>query len=152
MSEMTRNGFTVQVPGSANLTKFMMGPSTFVVWKPAVSIIRHFTNYLDAVEPVKENGWDGAYAHRKIAGTTVWSEHAAGTAFDWNASQHPQDAARYAGWDATQVRMIRWYLDETVRGKLWRWGADFSTTPDPMHFELKSIESWNAYVRGLRKA
>lgn len=147
----TRNGFDVQEPGSPNLDKFAYGGSTFVVWKPALSIVKHFANFLDSLEPAKETGWDGAYAHRKVRGsTTVWSEHAAGTAFDWNASQHPQGASRTAGWDAVQVRMIRWYLDETIRGKLWRWGADFTTTPDPMHFEIRSRTTWDAYVKTLQ--
>jgi hypothetical protein len=140
----TPNGFPVLEPDSPLLVTFKVADvAPFRVARLALPLVKHLTKYLHALEPVTEAGWDGGYAHRLRRGsTTSWSEHAAGTAIDWNASQHPMGAARYAGWDATQVRMIRWYLG-TSAGRLWRWGADFDR-PDSMHFELESYAAWKA--------
>lgn len=139
----TRNGFTVQPEGSKNLAKLDVDGVPFVMWKPTIKLVRHITTFLNAVEPVKEAGWDGGYAHRPVRGSnTTPSEHSAGTAFDWNASQHPRGGSRYGGWSTEQVRVIRWYLG-TNPGKQWKWGADFTTTVDPMHFELRSKALWD---------
>lgn len=140
---LTPNGFTVLEPGSPALTTVTVAGAPFVVWKPAARAVRHLVTFLNAVEPVKEAGWDGGHAHRLQRGSsTKWSEHAAGTAIDWNASQHPMGVDGAPGWTADQERVIRRYLGTTV-GKLWRWGADFSR-PDSMHFELRSREMWDA--------
>lgn len=139
----TPNGFTVLDPGSPQLVTLDVHGRPFVVWKPAQRAVRHLVTFLHAVEPVTEAGWDGGHAKRPPRGSsTGWSEHAAGTALDWNASQHPRGAARDAGWTDDQVRVIRWYLQTTI-GRLWRWGNDFRTTPDPMHFELRSKQLWD---------
>jgi hypothetical protein len=137
----TRNGFTVQATDSTDLVTFDIEGVPFKMWVPSVAAFRWFTTLMTAIEPVGQIGWDGAYAYRKIAGTDVWSEHAAGTAFDWNASQHPRGSTKYAGWTADQVRVIRWAL-ATPLGKLIRWGSDFGD-PDPMHFELRSKQLWD---------
>jgi hypothetical protein len=130
-------------PGDPSLTTFEIEGVAFRVARPYLKAIRYVAEFLHELEPVTLPGWDGAYAHRKVAGTDVWSEHSAGTTFDWNASRHPQGTTRYAGWDATRVRMIRWLLRQPV-GLQFRWGADFTTTPDPMHFELRSKTLWDA--------
>lgn len=140
----TPNGFHVIPPGSTLLTSFQEEGITIVCWKDAKRVMAHLANFLNAVESIKEVGWDGGYSHRLIRGSsTQWSEHSAGTALDWNASQHARGGARYGGFTKTQVDVIRWYLSTEV-GKMWKWGADFQTTPDPMHFELRSKATWDA--------
>lgn len=144
MSGLSRNGYVLQPVGSKSLTTIKVGGAAFTVWKPSAKIWAHFLRFMNAVEPFKEAGWDGGHAVRPVRGTTSTpSEHWAGTAVDLNASQHPRGSTQYAGWDAGQVRMIRWYLGTTQPGKLFFWGADFSTTPDAMHFQLKPKAVWD---------
>lgn len=138
----TRNGFTVLAAGDSRLGSFELAGRPFVVADFALPAFRWWATFLHAVEPATEAGWEGGHAYRKVAGTDVWSEHAAGTAVDWNASQHPRGASKYAGWNSDQVRFLRWGL-ATPLGKMIEWGADW-TSPDPMHFELTSKALWDA--------
>lgn len=136
----TPNGHPVIAPDDlAELTVVLdIGGAKFRVAKAHAASFRALLRFLNELEPFAGPGWDGGYAHRKIRGSTRWSEHAAGAAVDVNASQHPMGAARYAGWSEQEVRMIRWYLRTSKHGQRFRWGADFKTTPDPMHFEIKA--------------
>ena len=143
---LTGNGFTVISEGSPTLVKFHVRTVPFVVAKPYLKAAQHLTKFLAAVEPVTEAGWDGGYAHRLVRGsTTTWSEHASGTAIDWNASQHPMGVKGEPGWTADQERVIRWYLATQI-GQMWEWGADYSR-PDSMHFCLKDRKVWDAAVK-----
>lgn len=147
MTDKTRNGFTVIEPAqTSKLTTFQVGKQTVRCRKEAAVAMRRLAEFLHEVEPITEDGWDGAYAYRDVRGTTgVWSEHAAGTALDWNASQHPRGGTATAGWTPVQARVIRWYLTSTATGRLFKWGADFTTTKDAMHFEIKNPTALAAY-------
>lgn len=85
------------------------------------------------VEPIiKAHSWGWSY--RPVRGyTTVWSEHAAGTAVDLNAPAH------YMGKSGTftkaQETAIRRIL--TDLGNVIVWGGVWTRRPDEMHFELK---------------
>jgi len=139
---LTRNGYTVREPDSTALATFHRHGVPFKVWAPATPAFAWLTTFLHAVEPVTEAGWDGGYAYRKIGTSGVWSEHAAGVAIDWNASQHPQGAAKSAGWTKSQVDTIEWMLTHTLKGSFFEWGGHWST-PDSMHFQLRHIDKWN---------
>jgi hypothetical protein len=142
----TPNGFTVLAPGSKDLGRIDVHGVPFVVWRPTLRIVKHLTTFLHSVEPVTEVGWDGGHAHRLIRGSkTQWSEHASGTAIDWNASQHPMGVDGTPGWSDDQERVIRWYLNTTV-GQMWEWGADYKRE-DSMHFCLKSRAQWDRAVK-----
>lgn len=138
----TRAGFTVLDPKSDALTTIRVADVPIVCWKPAAKAVKHLATFLTAVEPIREAGWDGGYAHRLVRGSTsVWSEHAGAVAIDWNASQHPLGVAGEPGWTTDQERVIRWYLRTTI-GRLWVWGADFRR-PDSMHFQLRDRKLWD---------
>lgn len=139
----TRNGFTVQPPDSRQLATFSRAGVPFRVWAPAAPAFEWLTGFLHSIEPVTQDGWDGGYAHRKIAGTNVWSEHSAGVAIDWNASQHPLGTPKTTGWDRGAWGAIEWLLSKTLKGSFFTWGGQW-TRPDPMHFELKSLDKWQA--------
>ena len=96
---------------------------------------------LDKIEPITEDGWDGTYAYRPVRGGSTWSEHAAGVAIDWNASQHPMAGDRYGGWTTNQVQRLRAVLN-SPKGRVFKWGADFVHRPDSMHFELREPSIW----------
>lgn len=77
------------------------------------------------------------HAVRPIRGrTSGYSNHASGTAIDWNAPLHPrQPSRRHAGFSLVQVYRIRRLL-RRYQGVI-RWGGDYGSAPyDPMHFEV----------------
>jgi len=81
------------------------------------------------VLPTDDWGW----ALRPIRDRkTGYSNHASGTAIDLNATQHPRGVKRT--WAPSEVTKIHNHLDE-YEG-LIRWGEDYSTTVDGMHFEI----------------
>ena len=75
---------------------------------------------------------DWGFAPRNIAGSIFISNHASGTAWDWNAVRHPQ--FRDTMDDAKEAK-IRQRL-KRYSGAL-RWGGDYRTGRlDQMHFEI----------------
>lgn len=78
----------------------------------------------------------GGYNCRDIAGTNTWSNHAWGLAIDLNASQHPQ--GQRGTFTNSQVSRIRAILSEHPH---IRWGGDYDSTVDEMHFEYMG-KSW----------
>lgn len=91
--------------------------------------------------------WPGnwGYAERPIRGGSSLSNHASGTAIDLNAPRH------YLGARGTftkkQVRAIRKILSDV--GGVIRWGGDYRSRKDEMHFE---INAGSARVRAVAKA
>ena len=79
----------------------------------------------------------GGYNPRQIAGTDRWSNHAYGTAIDFNWSTNP----RLAKGEPMVCDMPAAMIDEIKNLKtndglpLVRWGGDYRW-PDPMHFEI----------------
>lgn len=75
--------------------------------------------------------------------------HSSGTAFDYNATRHPN--GRRGTWTRGQVAEIREILAEC--GGVVRWLGDASRVPDEMHFEIRGTRSQVAAVAArLRKA
>jgi peptidoglycan hydrolase-like protein with peptidoglycan-binding domain len=73
---------------------------------------------------------DGAcwgYAPRKISGSTSWSNHAWGLAVDLNAPNNPMRSP-------LTTDMPDW-MPAMWRDCGFRWGGDYTGTPDPMHYE-----------------
>ncbi len=145
----TQAGWQVEKPGSKNLVRIhAAGGQVFVVKKGlggnVSRAMKWLIDELHKVEPIGEFGWDGTYAFRVVRGGSSWSEHAAGTALDWNAAQHPMGTSRVKGWTPAQVAAIRNLLS-SPRGHAFKWGADFVRRPDPMHFEMRSPVIWRKY-------
>lgn len=80
--------------------------------------------------------WPGCwgYAERTIIGSTQLSNHASGTAIDLNAPQHPLGAV--GTFTTPQVGAIRQILTEC--GGVIRWGGDYVSRKDEMHFEINA--------------
>ncbi len=83
------------------------------------------------IEPLVRS-YTAAHSFRKISGTAVYSNHASGTAMDLNWHRHPYGAANT--FTPAQESVLRDILDK-CRGVV-RWGGDYSSTPDDMHFEI----------------
>lgn len=91
--------------------------------------------------PVREEpGYDDwGWAYRPIRGqTTGFSNHASATAIDLNATRHPR--GKHRTFTAKQKAAVRRILDDlrdpATRMPVVRWGEDYSTTVDGMHFEV----------------
>lgn len=88
----------------------------------------------ETVEPLV---WPGnwGYAERNVRGSsTTLSNHASGTAIDLNAPRHP--IGKSGTFTTAEVRAIRAILVH-CEGVV-RWGGDYSSRPDEMHFEVNA--------------
>jgi hypothetical protein len=86
----------------------------------------------ELIEPIDEGTFDDwGYAYRMVRGNpTKLSCHSSGTAIDLNATKHPM--GKYDTFDAAKVPMIR----ALAKKYGLKWGGDFKTRPDDMHFEI----------------
>jgi hypothetical protein len=86
----------------------------------------------ELIEPIDEGTFDDwGYAYRMVRGNpTKLSCHSSGTAIDLNATKHP--LGKYDTFDVAKVPMIR----ALAKKYGLKWGGDFKTRPDDMHFEI----------------
>ncbi len=83
------------------------------------------------VEKIDNGGCWGYYV-KHIPGSNSISNHASGTAIDYNAPAHPLGVHNtYNAADRAEIHSILRYLEGTVR-----WGGDYNGRPDDMHFEI----------------
>jgi hypothetical protein len=99
------------------------------------TVLFHVAAQLNArVEPAGEGCWGYAFRPSKNDDNLI-SCHASGTAFDYNAPNHPN--GKKGTWSAAQVKEIRKILAEV--DNLVHWGGDgwgAGSTIDSMHFEI----------------
>lgn len=87
--------------------------------------------YVETVEALIVPGCWG-FNYRTIGGGTTLSNHASGTALDFNAPKHPQGSrGTFTAAQVSAIRAILNYCEGVVR-----WGGDYTGTADEMHFEL----------------
>lgn len=89
---------------------------------------QRFNAEVEPINPAHSWGW----AYRPIRGATRLSNHASGTAVDFNAPAHP--LGKSDTFSKEQVKAIRRILDDL--GGVVRWGGDYSGRKDEMHFEI----------------
>lgn len=77
----------------------------------------------------------GCWGHhvKKIEGSSSYSNHSSGTAFDYNAPNHPMGSRNT--YPAAKRDKIRARLKGRYAGVI-RWGGDYTNRPDDMHFEI----------------
>ncbi|ASN38985.1 hypothetical protein CGQ24_08140 [Arthrobacter sp. 7749] len=89
-----------------------------------------FNANVEALDVGVDDDW--GFAPRNIGGSSIISNHASGTAWDWNAVRHPQFRDTM---DSAKEAKIRKRL-KRYSGAL-RWGGDYRTGRlDQMHFEI----------------
>lgn len=99
------------------------------------------------VEPVVRDDWhqadDWGYNYRpNVNNPRTLSCHSSGTAFDYNATRHPNGkSGTFSHLQTKEIRKILAEVDNTVK-----WGGDFSGTKDEMHFEVCKDEAAVARV------
>lgn len=99
---------------------------------PAGFLLCHYAMWhSDKIEPISGEGDDFGYAHRQIAGSTQWSNHASGTAADLNASAHPSGTHTFSDSQVSQIHTRLAIYEDCIR-----WGGDYISSVDQMHFEL----------------
>ena len=91
------------------------------------------------IEPIDGGTLDDwGYAFRMVRGSTDrLSCHSSGTAIDLNATKHP--LGKYDTFPAEKVPMIR----ALAKKYGLKWGGDFKSRPDDMHFELIFLLDFN---------
>jgi hypothetical protein len=91
----------------------------------------------ERVERIWAPGWhemdDWGFAYRETRGEDSMSCHASGTAIDYNATRHPRLTAASRTFTAAQIAEIRKIVAEAG---VIRWGGEWDTVPDAMHFEI----------------
>jgi hypothetical protein len=87
----------------------------------------------ELIEPIDEGTFDDwGYAFRMVRGSTDrLSCHSSGTAIDLNATKHPLGKA--GTFPAEKIPMLR----ALAKKYGLKWGGDFKTRPDDMHFEVE---------------
>lgn len=100
---------------------------------------------------------DWGYAFRPVRGqSSGYSNHASGTACDYNAVAHPLGAVntfvgsiKYRAKMMTRMAAIRIRVTVRYRGCV-RWGGTYSGRKDEMHFEInRSLSACEARARKL---
>lgn len=79
-------------------------------------------------------GWCWGWNFRAVRGASSLSNHASGTAFDWNAPRHP--LAKANTWSPAQqaeLRKIKAEVDHVIR-----YGFEYVGRKDDMHVELNA--------------
>lgn len=99
---------------------------------PSAVVLLYVANQFHRrVEPLVA-GTCWGYKYRPVTGGTELSNHASGTAVDFNAPKHP--LGRPGTFTTAQVAEIHRILTE-VEGTV-RWGGDYTGRVDEMHFEI----------------
>lgn len=130
----SQNGFFV-IPRSLCKT-YRIGSATSVALRntDAGWLLADLAKFIDQnVENIDAIRDDWGWADRNVRGSSsVISNHASGTAIDINATRHPR--GKHNTWKPEQVKRIQDKLEQ-YDGCI-RWGRDFHTTVDEMHFEI----------------
>lgn len=96
-------------------------------------IFRDLILHLNTIERIIDGGCWG-YFVKKIEGSASISNHASGTAIDYNAPNHPMgERNTYTVAKRAAIRALLKRYSGVVR-----WGGDYSGRPDDMHFEINT--------------
>lgn len=116
------------------------------------TVLTYFVRQLDArVEPIDRDAVkdEWGYAYRfSVNSPDKLSCHSSGTAFDYNATRHPNGMR--GTWGAAKVAKIR-EIQAEVLGVV-RWLGDATRVPDEMHFEIQGTAAEVAAVAARLRA
>lgn len=97
----------------------------------AVVLLELLRLYHTTVEPLKQRD-TGGYNPRSVIGGRTISNHGSGTAVDTRWNYHPLGKrGTFTRKQVKAIRAILAYLDGVVR-----WGGDYKSRADEMHFEI----------------
>lgn len=96
-------------------------------------------------------GWCWGWFVKSIEGSSVISNHASGTAVDFNAPANPMGVPTRQVLTAGQIAQC--HQLEAESDHVLRWGGDYVTRPDAMHWEVVgSRAAVRAFAAKLRNA
>lgn len=96
------------------------------------TIFDYLCSRLDDIE-MNKPAWSWGWAVRAVRGqTSGYSNHASGTAIDYNAPAHPLGVD--GTWTMKEIDHINKLLGEM--GGVVRWGQNYTGRKDGMHFEI----------------
>jgi len=116
------------------------GPAGFVLAHQALWFHEEIERLWPQMMPDHD---DHGWGQRYIGSTNVPSNHWSATAMDLNARLHPQGQEPEDAFTSKQVKWIRTRMETKYDG-IMKWGGDFTTTPDPMHYELRDKTDYPA--------
>ena len=130
---LTRLGWDVITSGSSPRLTNLTWITGKVRKGDAHTILDYLGKRFDAeVESIRTD-WSWGYAYRNVRGASMHSEHAAGTAVDFNAPLHGLGGVNtFSGAEEKAIKRILKDLDNSVR-----WGGNYGGRKDEMHFELQ---------------
>lgn len=142
MASVSQNGWSAITSGTSPLMRSFPWVTGRVRTGDVYAVFDYLARRFDAeVEPItRAHSWGWAY--RDIRGATRLSNHASGTAVDFNAPKHPLGAR--GTFSSAQVRALRSIL--AALGGVVRWGGDYSGRADEMHFEINASSARVAQV------
>lgn len=149
----SQNGWPVLDGGSDRLHKWVIPGANrhFVLREGSAGfLLCHFILwYHEAIHRLDQKGsvWDEwAYAYRPVRGqTSGFSNHSSGTAVDLNATRYPLGTTLMAAWRKTKIRIRLKFYRSTIR-----WGGDYQSRKDEMHFEInRSLSPCEKMARRL---
>ncbi len=136
-ASFSQNGFPVITSSSSAAldTGFHLGSLTFPngvrtgnPHKILHWVANQFNTHVEALHNPGCWGWN----YRYIGGSSTYSNHASGTALDFNAPAHPQGrSGTFTRAQRTHITQILAFCEGVVG-----WGGNYHTTVDEMHFEI----------------
>lgn len=134
----SQNGYSANI--DSNVAKYTVPGSSVKLnlRKGNVSVVLlDFASWFHKnVEPL-EQAQCGGYAKRPIEGSKTLSNHASATAIDLNWHKHPM--GKKNTFSVAKQKKIREKLKE-YDGVI-RWGGDYKSRPDDMHFEINKNQA-----------
>lgn len=136
MNEKSSNGWVASKdPAAIDIKQFKVAGTDIKLRCAAACgpILAAFAaEFHKTIEPIDEGTLDDwGYAYRPVRGqTTGLSNHASGTAIDINATKHPLGKAN------TFTGPQEVLLQALVKKYGLRWGGNYKTRKDDMHFEV----------------
>jgi hypothetical protein len=139
---VSQNGWEVITTFDSHQLRLWTIPNTMIQLRlrtgPAGFVMTHVaTWYHRQVEALTAIADEHAYSYRVIQGSVEWSNHASGTAIDLNSLQHPQGQSPLVSFSTEQLTLIHTALSTKYQSKV-KWGGDFHTTVDGMHWEINT--------------
>jgi hypothetical protein len=131
----SQNGWTAGYSNQIPISTLLVGPADFpagVRTGQVHTILGYVARRMHNEVEALVDGWCWGHAYREISGSTMLSNHASGTAIDINAPRHPLGASgTFSSTQVSRIRSILSYCDGVVR-----WGGDYASRKDEMHFEI----------------
>lgn len=143
------NGWPIGTPGSTiGVERYQIPGTSFILpvrsGNVATVLMYVAGRFHREVEPLLGGQLFGYDYRKNVNNTSVWSNHASGTAIDLNADLHPNTVKN--SFSAAKVTAIHRILADCA-GVVY-WGGDYTRTVDAMHFEI-NVDSSDSRLPAL---